>query len=200
MICLKVAVQFLGDIASHYALLWAREQGFEVPYLICADMSPSGLELAELSAEALDIRLRMFPAKEGLDGEKESFQRLLDGLEVDGVVLNLSDSSTRRTVLEDVCRAQGLVVYAPVWGRGQAELLKEMLEKDYKVTVVGYFGADGSILGKDLGDELLRKLKTLVTDGPGFSKRLALDEGGKPQEDGAWLLSGKRVTLVDKTE
>ena len=176
------------------------------------------IRLARVFAECSDI-----PSLEAeTSGEKEKevgdLERVLRGLDVEGVVSGAIASTYQKTRIDKICEKLGLEVVAPLWGEDPLRLLFELLGEGFKViiTSVSSEGLGEEWLGRTLDrrcvEDLVRvkekyginlvaeggEYETLVLDAPFFSRRIELLEADRVWDGVRGYLSIKRVKTVEK--
>ena len=189
-----------GVLALHHAV-W---EGHEVAYLVAmfprrADswmFHVPNVHLTPLISEALGIPLEKGLTSGLKERELEDLKAVLAKLDVDGVVSGAVRSRYQKERIDRICRELGLVSYAPLWGRDELAILRELVEKGFEVVFVGVFayGLDGSWLGRRLDEEAVRDLlalrgrynislvgeggeyETLVLDAPLYRSRLEITD------------------------
>jgi len=187
-----------GMLALHHAV-W---EGHEVAYLV--SMLPGredswmfhvpNVHLTPLIAEALGIPLVSRRTSGLKEEELEDLRAVLADLDIDGVVSGAVRSRYQKERIDRICHQLGLVSYAPLWGRDELSILRELLDEGFEVIFVGVFaeGLDGSWLGRRLDEKALEDLlalreqygislvgeggeyETLVLDAPLYKSRLEL--------------------------
>ena len=189
-----------GILALHHAI-W---EGHEVAYLVA--MFPRrpdswmfhvpNVHLTPLVAEALGIPLVRRATSGVREEELEDLKAALSGLDIDGVVSGAVRSRYQKERIDRICRELGLASYAPLWGRDELSILRELLEEGFEVLFVGVFayGLDSSWLGRRLDEEAIADLlalrdkygislvgeggeyETLVLDAPLYRSRIEITD------------------------
>ncbi|HDI01623.1 MAG TPA: diphthine--ammonia ligase, partial [Candidatus Bathyarchaeota archaeon] len=139
-------------------------------------------------------------------------------LDVDGVVSGAVRSRYQKERIDRICEELGLVSYAPLWGRDELSILRELVEKGFKVVFVGVFalGLDASWLGRELDEGAIRDLlalkerygislvgeggeyETLVLDAPLYKARIELVDYEVSWDGYTGVLRVKSARLVPK--
>ncbi len=201
---MRLAALISGGKDSMLALHHAVWEGHEIACLIT--MMPQrddswmfhvpNLHVVPLVAEALGIPLVSRPTSGVKERELEDLRTVLAGLDVDGVVLGAVASRYQKERIDGVCKELGLVSYAPLWGRDELSVLRELLNARFEVIFVGVFayGLDASWLGRKLDEEAVEELlalkerygislvgeggeyETLVLDAPLYRARLEVTD------------------------
>ena len=209
-------------LALHHAI-WA---GHEVAYLV--SMLPErddswmfhvpNVHLTPLVAEALGIPLISKPTSGVKELELEDLKAALAELDVDGVVSGAVRSRYQKERIDRICEELGLVSYAPLWGRDELSILRELVEKGFKAVFVGVFalGLDVSWLGRELDEGAIRDLlalkerygislvgeggeyETLVLDAPLYKARIELVDYEVSWDGYTGVLRVKSARLVPK--
>lgn len=225
---LKLAALISGGKDSMLALHHAVWSGHEVAYLVV--MHPKrrdswmfhtqNLHMTELISEALGIPLASAETTGIKELELRDLERLLAGLDVDGVVSGAIASKYQKERIDRLCRKLGLAHIAPLWGREQEALLRELLAYGFSVIFVGVYayGFNRSWLGRRLDEQALAELlelnkkfaispvgeggeyETLVLDAPLYRKKIRIEEVDCLWEDESGTLLIRKATLVDKAK
>ena len=201
---MKVVALCSGGKDSCYALFLAMELGNEVTQLIA--MMPEredswmyhrpNTRLVDLLAECADLPLIKAETSGEKERELEDLRRVLEGLDVDGVVSGAIASTYQKSRIDRICDGLGLASIAPLWGREPLDLMREMIGAGFEaiITSVAALGFDEGWLGRKIDDACLEDLKklrerfgisvcgeggeyeTLVVDAPFFKSRIAISE------------------------
>lgn len=201
---MRVVALCSGGKDSIYALRLAMQQGHEVARVVA--MIPKredswlfhypNIELVDLFAECVGLPL----IKAETSGEREQelidLKRVLQGLDVEGVVSGAIASNYQKSSINGICDELGLKSIAPLWGRDPAQLLQEMLGAGFKIIVTSAAaqGLDFNWLGRELNEKALGDLvelgkkygvnpageggefETLVLDAPFFKSKIEVME------------------------
>lgn len=191
------------------ALLRAREEGIHVTCaLALVDVGDRRVrfhgthaELVGQQARALGLDPRIVPVAP--DGFDVALTEALAGLvaeEVEGVVLGNVHLADVRAWYEERTRAAGLQHLEPLWGEDPTALVREVVDRGVRATVVCVetARADRRWLGRPFDAALLEAIldsgvdpcgergeyHTFVHDGPGFSAPVPHVRGGTVERDG----------------
>jgi len=156
-----------GILALHHAV-W---DGHEVAYIVTAfpERADSwmfhvpNLHIMPLVAEALGVPLVRAPTSGVKEREVEELKSALAGLDVDGIVSGAVASRYQKERIDRICRELGLESLAPLWGRDELSVLREVVELGFRVIFVGVFayGFDASWLGRKLDEQAVSDLLAL---------------------------------------
>jgi ABC transporter with metal-binding/Fe-S-binding domain ATP-binding protein len=223
---MKLAALCSGGKDSVYALWLALRQGHEVMRIVA--MIPKredswmfhypNIQLVDLFAECIGIPLTKAETSGVKEKELEDLKRALQGLEVEGVVSGAVASTYQKNRIDGICGELGLKSVAPLWGRDPAELLQEMIDRDFEIliTSVAAEGFDENWLGRKIDEKCLEDLKklhekfkinisaeggeyeTLVVDAPFFKKRIELVNVGRVWRVDSGYLLVKEARLKEK--
>lgn len=206
-----------GCLAAYRAML----EGYRISHLLAFrsmekdgahDINPA---LLRAQAEAIGIPI----VERDYRSYERAFLEVVDelrrtGVRIDGAVFG--HIATHGSLVERVCGTLGLDPVLPLWGRDPRELITEIVEAGFEAVIIGVRdGVMGSRwLGRRIDASFLRELAemepgvdpcgengefhTVVTDGPIFSRRIAIEAGEPIQRDGHWLLRVTSFSLVEK--
>ena len=199
---MKFAVLFSGGKDSTYAARLAEKGGHEVSIFAC--MRPArgdsymfhgvNIHLTPLVAEAQGKPLASAPSSGVKEKEVEELKRLVELLDVKGVVSGAIASKYQRDRVNQICAKLGFVHLAPLWGREPQELLEAEIKSGMEIimTHVAARGLDHHWLGRRIDMQAAADLKrlnelygvnacgeggeyeSLVVDAPWFRKRLEI--------------------------
>ena len=203
---MRLAALFTGGKDSTYAAHLAESLG-DLRYLVT--MIPRredswmfhtvNIGLASLVAEAYGVEHIEASTSGVKEAELQDLKRVLEGLDIDGVVSGAIASNYQRKRIDGLCHQLGLRHITPLWGRDSAELLGEMLEAGMSIMIicVAALGLDERWLGRIIDEEALRELvelhdrygidvcgdggemETLVLDAPWFRHRVEVLEADR---------------------
>jgi diphthine-ammonia ligase len=224
---MRIAALCSGGKDSSYALWLSMKQGHEVAYIVA--MIParedswmfhqSNIHLIDLFAECAGLPL----VKAETSGEKyqeiDDLKRILKTLDVRGVVSGGIASNYQKNRIDEICRDLRLYHLAPLWGREQEKLLKEMIDAEFEViiTSVSAQGFKESWLGRKLDEKTLQDLidlnqrykvnvsgeggeyESLVLDAPFFRKRIVILKATRIWKGDRGQLLIDRAEIKDKS-
>ncbi|NWG38336.1 diphthine--ammonia ligase [Nitrososphaera sp.] len=204
---MRLGALFSGGKDSTYAIYLAKKAGHRIECLISmwpgADDSllfhyPNSA-MTEYLAEAMQTPLVSVPAP-GRSKEEEAEALDLAVSEakkryrIEGIVHGGIASNFQKQAFEAVCKKHNLKVFAPLWGVDQEKYMRELLDSNFSVMIVGIsaMGLEKEWLGRMIDRESLARLsalsrkhgfnlafeggeaETLVLDCPLYSKRLSV--------------------------
>jgi predicted ATP pyrophosphatase (TIGR00289 family) len=216
---MRVAVLATGGKDSVLALYHILQQGYEVAYL--ATMIPlredswmfhyPNIRLIDLFADAVNIPLVKAETSGVKEEEVEDLKKLIQTLDVEGVVSGAIASNYQKERVDKICRQLNLKSIAPLWHRDQSEILREILRLRFEVVITGVYaiGFDEGWLGRRIDanviEDLLRlneaygvsivgeggEFETLVVDAPFFRKKISILKAEKvwKGQSGHYLIS-----------
>jgi diphthine-ammonia ligase len=222
---MRVAALFSGGKDSVFSVYITQQYGWEVSHLITLlpDRSDSwmfhsiNIHQTDLLAQAINIPL----VKRTTRGEKETeladLKRLLQGLDIDGVISGAVASEYQRTRIEQICDALGIKSFTPLWHKDPELLLRDQVHAGFHTIIVGVFAAgfDQTWLGRTIDDETINALirlnkthgihiageggeyESLVLFGPLFSQKLVIDESIKEWNRDSGVFRVKKAHLED---
>jgi len=201
----KAAVLFSGGKDSCLALLKAKQEGYEIEYLL--NINPVNkdsfmfhkpdLKLLRKQAEMLGIKLIIGKTK----GEKEEELKDLEKLilkvkdKIKGIVIGGLASNYQGERLNKICKKLGLKLIAPMWGYSAEILWKELLENQFEVimTKIACEGIPKEWIGKIIDREGYENLKKLSEK---YKFRLDF-EGGDAETAVLWMPGMKKEIKID---
>jgi diphthine-ammonia ligase len=223
---MRLAALVTGGKDSILALYRAQQMGHTIEVL--ATMIPErsdsymfhfpNIHLTDYIAKALGIPLVKAETSGIKEEELDDLKKLLESLDVDGVVTGAIASSYQKERIDRLCDELGITSVAPLWQQDPLELMKELIDLKFKVIIVGVYayGLDQTWLGKEINNETLEKLvelhekyqislvgeggeyESLVLDAPIFKKRIEIVKAEKNYENNSGTLTIKEAKLVDK--
>jgi len=225
---MRVAALVTGGKDSALALYRALKLGYEVKFLVT--MLPQredswmfhfpNIHLTDLFAKAAEIPLAKAETAGIKEKELGDLKNLLATLDIEGVVSGAISSRYQKERIDKVCRELNLKSIAPLWQEDSLKLLKEIINLNFEVVVVGVYayGFDQRWLGRKIDSATINDLidlnkryqvslvgeggeyETLVLDAPFFRKRIQLLRAERIWEDHSGYLLVKEAKLVDKAE
>ncbi len=213
---------FSGGKDSTYAIYLAMQQGFEITRLVTIYPKNNEsymyhipqIERTEYQARAMGLKRDEY----SIGDETHELKEVLENYHVDAVVSGAIASNYQKTKIEEICTELGFVSYAPLWGKDQELILRDMLHAGLKIMILGVYayGLDASYLGQLIDDGILERLKkveskykinmageggeyeTFVIDAPFFSKRIEVKNIERIWDGVRGELKIGNMELVDK--
>jgi diphthine-ammonia ligase len=203
-IVMNVAALFSGGKDSVFAVYITKQYGWNVTHLvsILPEQPDSwmfhsiNIHLTGQLAEALGIPLVTRVTTAEKEAELGDLKILLQDLEIDGVISGAIASEYQRVRIERICDELGIKSFTPLWHKNQELLLRNQVRAGFHIIITGVFaqGLDATWLGRTIDEGTIDALvhlnkkyginiageggeyETLVLSGPGFSKRLVIDD------------------------
>jgi predicted ATP pyrophosphatase (TIGR00289 family) len=199
---MRVAVLVSGGKDSALALYHTLESKHEVACL--ASVIPlkedswmfhyPNIRLVDLFSEAVGIPLVKAESPGVKEEEVKDLKRLIERLNVEGVVTGAIASTYQKSRIDMVCEQLGLKSIAPLWHRDPLTILKELVDLNFNAVITGVYayGFTKDWLGKRIDAHAISALEelskqygvslvgeggeyeTLVLDGPIFKKRIKI--------------------------
>ncbi len=223
---MRIAALCSGGKDSSYALWLAMQRGHEVVHIVA--MIPRredsfmfhypNIKLIDLFAKCAELPLLKAETSGEREQELADLKRVLQGLNVEGVVSGAIASNYQKSRIDGICRELGLKSITPVWERDPVELLREMLGAGFKIIITSAAaqGLDSSWLGRELDggavEDLVKlgkkygvnpageggEFETLVLDAPFFKSKIKVLEAERIWRgtSGHYLI--KRAEIVGK--
>lgn len=223
----RVASLFSGGKDSSYATYVAIQRGWDVTHLLSVVPEDRdsmlfhvpNIHLTPLLAEAMGLPIVQETARPGEDGELDALRRVLQRVDVDGVVVGAIASDYQHERVNRVAHETGVRVFAPLWRRDPRQLVRDYLAAGMKIVFssVSAEGLDASWLGRPWDEavvtELLRlsktrgvhpcgeggEFETLVLDGPLFHQRVEILRANSEWRGTAGVWRVEEARLIPKT-
>ena len=225
---MRLAALVTGGKDSVLALYRALELGYEIAVLVT--MIPQqrdswmfhfpNIRLTNLLAKAVEIPLVKAETVGIKETELQDLKNLLATLDVEGVVSGAISSRYQKDRIDKICQELNLKSVAPLWHEDSTRLLKEIIDLNFEVIIVGVFayGFDQSWLGRKINSSTLKSLvdlnrkfqvsvvgeggefETLVLDAPFFKKRIQVLQTERVWENHSGYLLVKEAKLMEKAE
>jgi predicted ATP pyrophosphatase (TIGR00289 family) len=173
------------------------------------------IRLVDLFAEAVEIPLVKAETLGVKEEEVEDLKRLVQKLDVEGLVSGAIASNYQKIRVEKICRQLGLRCIAPLWHADPLDILGEILDLRFEVIITGVYayGFSRDWLGRKIDASTVETLKelnklygvslvgeggeyeTLVLDAPIFRKRIAIIKAEKVwrAQSGFFLVTEARL-------
>jgi diphthine-ammonia ligase len=223
---MKLAALFSGGKDSTYAAYLAAKGGHEVSIFAC--MRPArgdsymfhgvNIHLTPLVAEAQGKPLASAPSSGEKEKEVEELKRLIELLDVKGVVSGAIASKYQRDRVNQLCNELGITHLSPLWGKDPQEVLEAEIKSGMEIILVhaAANGLDKSWLGRRIDKKAAVELsglserygvnvcgeggeyESLVVDAPWFRKRLVIDEAEVVWEGTSGTYAVKHAHLAPK--
>lgn len=225
---MHIAALVSGGKDSVLALHRALELGYEVDFLVA--MIPQqrdswmfhfpNIHLTDLLAKAVEIPLVKAETVGIKEAELQDLKNLLATLDVEGVVSGAISSRYQKERIDKICQELNLKSIAPLWHEDSIRLLKEIIDLNFEVIIVGVFayGFDQSWLGRKINSSTLKSLvelnrkyqislvgeggeyETLVLDALFFKKKIQVLQAKRVWENHSGYLLVEKAKLVEKAE
>jgi len=169
----KAAVLFSGGKDSCLALHLAKQEGYEISYLLSViPKNPDSfmfhkpdLKLLERQAEMLDIDLVVMESKGRKEEEVEDLRKMIRKVkkDVEVIVAGGIASSYQAKRIKKICKEEGLEFYAPLWNLRGGEVWGELLRRGFKVilTKISCEGLGKEWIGKIIDKKRFKELERL---------------------------------------
>ncbi|MGC9345480.1 MAG: diphthine--ammonia ligase, partial [Candidatus Bathyarchaeales archaeon] len=168
---MRVAVLATGGKDSVLALHRVINKGYEVMYLV--SMIPlredswmfhyPNIQLVDLFAEAVEIPLVKAETSGIKEKEVEDLKRLIERLDVEGIVSGAIASNYQKTRIEKICKQLKLKSITPLWHENPLDILNEILELKFEVIITGVYayGFSREWLGRKIDENTVEALMEL---------------------------------------
>jgi ABC transporter with metal-binding/Fe-S-binding domain ATP-binding protein len=223
---MKLAALFSGGKDSTYAAHLVEQGGHEVSIFACIRPQRGdsymfhgvNIHLTPLIAEAQGKPLASAPSSGEKEKEVEDLKRLIELLDVKGVVTGAIASSYQRDRVNRICDELGIVHLSPLWGKDPKEVLTAEIKSGMDIMMVhtAAAGLDKSWLGRRIDKKAAEELgklnerfglnvcgeggeyESLVVDAPWFKKRLVIDEAEVVWEGTSGTYAVKKAHVAPK--
>ena len=223
---MRVAVLVSGGKDSALALNHALNDKHEVVCL--ASVIPlkedswmfhyPNIRLVDLFSEAVGMPLVKAESSGVKEEEVEDLRRLIQRLNVGGVVTGAIASTYQKTRIDMICEQLGLKSIAPLWHRDPLSILKELVDLNFNAIMTGVYayGFTREWLGKRIDAGVISALEelnkqygvslvgeggeyeTLVLDGPIFKKRIEIVDAETVWKGQSGCFLVKKAVLENK--
>lgn len=125
------------------------------------------IEITKLQAKALRLPMVMKITEGRKETELKDLERAVElaisRFKIEGIVTGAVESVYQSTRIQRLSQRLSIWCFNPLWKRNQIELLKELLEKRFKVIISGVFAypLDKNWLGKEIDQDIVCKLAEL---------------------------------------
>jgi len=171
---MKLGVLFSGGKDSCYAMFKAMHDN-EIIVLISVISENEesymfhvpNISLTKLQAEATRLPLIQKTTKgvkeEELEDLKQAIIEAKKEYGIEGIVTGAVQSVYQASRIQKICDDLGLECINPLWQIDQEQLLRELVENDFKVMIVGIAGEglDETWLGREIDNDCIQDLKKL---------------------------------------
>lgn len=208
---MRVAVLVTGGKDSVLAFHRVLKEGYQVEYLV--GMIPlredswmfhyANIHLVDLFSDAVEIPLVKAETSGIKEKEVEDLKRLVEKLDVEGVVSGAIASNYQKKRIEKVCNQLKLKSIMPLWHENELDILREILDLNFEVIITGVYayGFNREWLGREIDEKTVKALmklnrkygvslvgeggeyETLVLDTPFFKKKIRIVKAEKIWEN-----------------
>jgi len=169
------AVLFSGGKDSTYAAYLAKKEGYDISCLISIfSKNPDSymfhtpsIHKVKKQAEVMDLPL-ITKETEGLKelelkDLEEVIKQVKKYYKIDCIITGAVESVYQASRIQKICDELELKCYNPIWKKDQFEILKELVENNFKVVIIGVFAypLDKSWLGREINQEFIKATKDL---------------------------------------
>ena len=170
---MKLGVLFSGGKDSSYAMYKASKTD-EVKVLITIDsenkdsyMFHTPIDKVQELSKKINLPLLKVKTEgvkeEELEDLKKAIKKAIDEYQIEGVVTGAVASTYQASRVQKICDELNIYCFNPLWLKDQEGLLKELVNKNFKVKIVKVAGEglDDSFIGRVLDDKLIEDLVKL---------------------------------------
>ena len=172
---MKLATLFSGGKDSVYATYLMKKEGHEIACLISIFSenkesymfhTPS-IEKTKIQAEVMGIPL-VIEKTEGIkEDELEDLERVIQKVKneygIEGIITGAIKSVYQSSRIQKICDKLNLKCFNPLWQKNEEEYLHELVDKGFKVILVGVFAYpfDESWLLREINKNFIEEIKIL---------------------------------------
>jgi ABC transporter with metal-binding/Fe-S-binding domain ATP-binding protein len=230
---LRTAVLFSGGKDSGLALKYAFEHTNVVCLIILKSKNPESymfhtpnINLAQVQAGNVVVKRKSIPyIVQETDGQKEqelndlenAIKLSIQKYKVQGVVTGAIESVYQASRIQRITNTLGIECFNPLWQRDQISVLKELIQKKFKVLIVGTFayGMD-KMIGRIIDEQFIKDISVLrdkyqinpageggefesfVLEAPYYKKNLFVKKSEIIKDSGSYLLKIQSIDALDK--
>ncbi|MFH1105622.1 MAG: diphthine--ammonia ligase [Candidatus Aenigmatarchaeota archaeon] len=185
---------------------------FHTPNIHVTDLQAEAMGLPLVKKETLGMK------EDELHDLKTVIAEAKEKYKIEGIVTGAIESVYQSSRIKKICDALGLRCINPLWKADQASLLKELLDKGFRVIISGVFAhpLDEKWLGKEIDKNVIKELvvmrdkygispsgeggeiETTVIDAPFFKKRIEILESERIFREDSGVFAIKKARLADK--
>ena len=172
---MRVGILFSGGKDSTLAAYLAKKMGHEIVCLISLKSqnkdsymfhTPSIMSVvkqAEVMKFPLILKITPGEKEKELKELEEAIKEAVEKYQIEGIVTGAIASNYQASRIQNICEKLGLKVINPLWGKNQIEILKLLIENDFKViiTAVAAYPLDESWLGRQIDEKFIEDVKKL---------------------------------------
>ena len=172
---MKLAVLFSGGKDSVYASYLAKREDHELVCLISivSENQESymfhtpNIEQTKKQAQVMGLPLVIQESKGEKEKELEDLQVVIKKVKqdygVEGVVTGAIQSVYQKSRIEKICEELNLKCINPLWQKDELEYLRELIDNDFKVMIVGVFAypLDQDWLGRIIDETFIHDAREL---------------------------------------
>jgi diphthine-ammonia ligase len=223
----NAAILWTGGKDSSMALYEASQNGYRVRCLVTfappePDFLAHPLGFIKMQAQALALPHYVLPISAPFERSYEtSLCRLRDELGIHCVVTgDIAEVDGNQNWIRARCDSVGMSVHAPLWGRDRNALLRQLLDRGFKVrfSCVKTRWLDESWIGRELNDSAIAELRvireqtgldlcgeegeyhTLVIDGPQFTRGIDIRSYSKRAADSLAYMQIHELELIERED
>jgi ABC transporter with metal-binding/Fe-S-binding domain ATP-binding protein len=226
---MKLGVLFSGGKDSTLALHKAEEKENIKCLITVRSKNPESymyhtpnVELTTIQAQALGLPLVVKSTEGKKEQELEDLEQAISEsvkvFGIEGIVTGAVESVYQAERVQRICHKLDLWLFNPLWKKNQEDLLKELVEKRFRVIISGIFAypLDEKWLGKELSPDIVKDLlalnreygispsgeggeiETTVLDAPMFKQRLEIVDYAVRARGNSGIFEIKQARLAPK--
>lgn len=185
---------------------------FHTPNISITELQASAIGLPMISVKTKGIK------EEELEDLENAIANAKDKFNIQGIVTGAIESVYQSERIKKICDKLGLKCVNPLWKKDQECLLRELIEKKFKVMIVGVFAPplDEKWLGRIIDEKTITELselrkkhcispsgeggeiETIVLDAPFFRKKIEIIDSEVNFEKDSGVFVIKHAMLAAK--
>jgi diphthine-ammonia ligase len=220
----NAAMLWTGGKDSAMALFEARQNGYHIRYLVTfappePDFLAHPLDFIKMQAQALALPHYVVPISKPFEQSYEAgLCKLRDEMGVNCIVTgDIAEVAGHPNWTRERSRPVGLNVYTPLWGRNRNALLRQVVERGFKVlfSCVKTRWLDENWIGRELNSSAIAELQTIreqtgldlcgeegeyhtmVIDGPLFTRGIDIRSYSRHIADSLAYMEIRELELLD---
>ncbi len=172
---MKLGILFSGGKDSTLAAYLAKRMGHEIiclisiksqnndSYMFHTPSIMSVVKQAEVMELPLILKITPGEKEKELKELEDAIKEAVEKYQIEGIVTGAIASEYQASRIKKICDTLGIESINPLWGKDQIEILKLLIENNFKViiTAVAAYPLDDKWLGRQIDDKFIEDVKKL---------------------------------------